>query len=101
LVSGRRIGVELGEWLNEEEIQAAKQKERLEEASLNDIGDQGPNPTQHIRYVWLHLSPHCEDMIRATTHLNAMFTQLANQSAKSQCVVHLDRQMPLGPLTLR
>src|SRR5439155_11295752 len=52
-VSGKKIGVEIGEWLNEEEIQAAKQKERLEEGFLNVIGDQGPNPTQHIRYVWL------------------------------------------------
>jgi hypothetical protein len=53
-VTGRRVGVELGEWLNEDEIQAAKGKERLEEALLNAIGDQGPNPTQHIRYAWLH-----------------------------------------------
>jgi hypothetical protein len=51
--TGRRIGVELGEWLNEEEIRAAKQKERLEEGFINAIGAQGPNPTQHIRYVWL------------------------------------------------
>jgi hypothetical protein len=42
-VKGRKIGVEIGEWLNEEEIQAAKQKERLEEGILNAIGDQGPN----------------------------------------------------------
>ena len=56
-VTGRKVGVELGEWLNEEEIQAAKQKERLEEAFLSAIGDQGPNPTQHIRFVWLHPKP--------------------------------------------
>jgi len=53
-VKRRKVGVEIGEWLNEDEIQAAKQKERVEEEILNVIGDQGPNPTKHIRYVWLH-----------------------------------------------
>jgi hypothetical protein len=52
-VSGRKVGVEIGEWLNEQEIQAAKQKERLEGGFLNAVGDQGLNPTQHIRYIWL------------------------------------------------
>ena len=56
-VTGRKIGVELGEWLNEDEIQAAKHKERLEEAFLDAIGDQGPNPTLYIRFVWLHPKP--------------------------------------------
>jgi hypothetical protein len=56
-VTGRKIGVELGEWLNEGEIHAAKQKERLEEGILSAIGDQGRNPTQHIRVVWLHPKP--------------------------------------------
>ncbi len=53
-ITGRKIGVELGEWINEDEMQAAKQKERREEAFLEAIGEQGPNPTQHIRFVWLH-----------------------------------------------
>ena len=30
-VTGKKVGVEIGEWLNEEEVQAAKQKERVEE----------------------------------------------------------------------
>jgi putative PIN family toxin of toxin-antitoxin system len=53
-VSGRCIGVEIGEWLNEDEIAAAKRKEKTEASFLEAIGDQGANPTQHIRYVWLH-----------------------------------------------
>src|SRR5436190_2150220 len=53
-ITGRKIGVELGEWLNEDEMQAAKQKERLEEAFLEAIGEQASNPTQLIRFVWLH-----------------------------------------------
>lgn len=56
-LSGRRIGVELGEWLNEKEMQAAKGKERLEESILEAIGDQGPNATAHIYRVWLHPKP--------------------------------------------
>ena len=53
-VTGRRIGVEIAEWLNEEETQAAKRKERLEQLVIEAIGDQGKNPTRHIRFVWLH-----------------------------------------------
>lgn len=56
-VSGRCVGVELGEWLNEEEIEAAKRKERLEESILAVIGDQGTNPTEHFTFVWLHPKP--------------------------------------------
>ena len=55
--SGRRIGVELGEWLNEEEIQFAKRKERLEDSMLQAIGDQGLNETCHVDHVWLHPKP--------------------------------------------
>ena len=52
-VTGRRVGIEIAEWLNEEEIHAAKRQERLEEACLAAIGDQGSNPTRNVRYVWL------------------------------------------------
>src|SRR4051794_27041976 len=44
-VSGRKIGVEIGEWLNEDEMRAAKRKERTEAEFLAAIGDQGVNPT--------------------------------------------------------
>jgi hypothetical protein len=56
-VSGRLIGAELGEWLNEEQLGAAKRKERTEESFLEAIGDQGPNETENIRYLWLHPHP--------------------------------------------
>ena len=55
--SGRRIGVELGEWLHEGEMHAAKAKERLEESILKAIGEQGENATEHIYRVWLHPKP--------------------------------------------
>jgi hypothetical protein len=53
-VSGRRVGVELGEWLNEEEIAAAKSKESVEASILSAIGEQGANSTRHVDFVWLH-----------------------------------------------
>lgn len=53
-VSGRRVGVELGEWINQDEMQAAKAKEQREEEFLAAVGDQGTNTTQHIQFVWLH-----------------------------------------------
>lgn len=51
--SGTRIGVELGEWLNEKEMKAAKGQERLQNSVLQAIGEQGPNTTQNILFLWL------------------------------------------------
>ena len=55
--SGRRIGVELAEWLNEGEIQAAKGLERLQESFRAAVGEQGPNNTENIYLVWLRPKP--------------------------------------------
>jgi hypothetical protein len=55
--SGKSVGVELGEWLNQNEMQAAKAKERLEQSILKAVGEQGKNATEHIYYVWLHPKP--------------------------------------------
>jgi hypothetical protein len=55
--SGKSVGVELGEWLNQDEMQAAKAKERLEQSILKAVGEQGKNANEHIYYVWLHPKP--------------------------------------------
>jgi len=55
--SGKRIGVELGEWLHESEMQFAKSMERLQESILAAVGDQGSNNTENIFLVWLHPKP--------------------------------------------
>jgi hypothetical protein len=82
-VTGRKIGVEIGEWLNEEEIQTAKQKERIEEAFLNAIGEQGLNPTKHIRYIWLHPKTKI-----ATSDISSFRDQLF------ACILECDRRWP-------
>jgi len=51
--SGRKIGVELKSWLNEEQIAEARARERIEENILGAIGEQPPNETQHIGFIWL------------------------------------------------
>jgi len=51
--SGRRIGVELGEWLNEGQIGAAKGLDRIQKSMLEAIGTQGDNNTEYIYHVWL------------------------------------------------
>ncbi len=53
LTSGRRVGVELGEWLNEAEMQAAKSMERIQASILAAVGEQGENSTENIYLVWL------------------------------------------------
>ena len=51
--SGRRIGVELKSWVNREQITEARREERIRENILKAIGEQPPNETQHIGYIWL------------------------------------------------
>jgi hypothetical protein len=51
--SGSRVGVELGEWLNQEEISARKSMARLERSFLDAIGEQGENQTNNIGVIVL------------------------------------------------
>ena len=53
-VSGRSVGVEIGEWFNEDEIQTTKRKEKTEAAYIEAVGNQGRNFTKHVQCVWLY-----------------------------------------------
>lgn len=55
--SGRKVGVELGEWLNEDEMRHAKGMERIQSSILAAVGDQGDNNTDNIYCVWLLPKP--------------------------------------------
>jgi hypothetical protein len=52
--SCRRIGVELGEWLNEGQIRKAKGSETIQRSILQAIGQPPPNGTENIYFAWLH-----------------------------------------------
>lgn len=52
-VSGKRIGVELGQWFNEQELRTAKSMERIQNSILDAIGPQGNNETDNIYVVLL------------------------------------------------
>ena len=51
--SGRRVGVEMGEWLNEDQTRVRKGMERLEQSILDAIGEQGENQTYNICAIFL------------------------------------------------
>jgi hypothetical protein len=51
--SGKRIGIELKSWVNREQIAEARKEERVRDNILQAIGEQPPNETKHIGYVWL------------------------------------------------
>jgi hypothetical protein len=55
--SGRRIGVELGEWLNEDQIRGAKGREAIQESVLKAIGTQPDNNFENIYFAFLHSRP--------------------------------------------
>lgn len=52
--SGKKIGIELKSWVNREQITEARKQERIQENILKAIGDQPPNDTKHIGYIWLN-----------------------------------------------
>ena len=53
--SGRRIGVELGEWLNEAQMRGVRRQERVEDSFLMAIRSEGETPPENIGRVWLSL----------------------------------------------
>jgi len=48
--SGRRIGVELGEWLNQRQMTEAKGREAIQDSILAAIGRQPDNGLENIYY---------------------------------------------------
>lgn len=50
--SGKKIGVELKNWLSREQIAEARKQERIQDNVLKAIGE-AQNDTKHIREVWL------------------------------------------------
>lgn len=70
LVDGTRVDWQLEEWLDENQMKAAKHTERLEADILNAIGEQGPNKTRHIRHCALSFN---EDVGRFDTKDGPMF----------------------------
>lgn len=55
--SGLRVGVELGEWLNEDQIRRAKGMEYIQSSILSTIGKQENNNTKNILFIWLFPKP--------------------------------------------
>lgn len=55
LNDGTWVTWQLGEWLEENQMQAAQERERLEAKIMGAIGEQGPNSTKHIRHCTLSL----------------------------------------------
>lgn len=56
-VSGKTIGVELGEWLNEDQMRDAKGREALQNSISKAIGKQPDNEFENIYFAWLHPRP--------------------------------------------
>ena len=57
---GKRLGVELAEWLNEEQMKASKLRERIEESFLKVIQSQNVVPPSKIGMIWLNTKPNTQ-----------------------------------------
>lgn len=56
-VSGLKVGVELGEWLNEDQMRSAKGMNYIQSSILSAIGKQENNDTNNILFTWLFPKP--------------------------------------------
>jgi hypothetical protein len=52
-INGRRIGIELGEWLNEQQMKSGKEREALEKSFMDAIQSEKTSHPQNIGTVWL------------------------------------------------
>jgi hypothetical protein len=82
--SGRKIGVELKSWVNREQITEARKQERIQENILKAIGQQLPNETQNIGYVWLSAKQVRFNAIDASQFREQMFELIAQMDNWSQ-----------------
>lgn len=57
---GKRFGVELAEWLNEEQMKASKLRERIEESFLKVIQSRNVAPPSKVGMIWLHTKPNTQ-----------------------------------------
>lgn len=75
--SGKKIGIELKSWVNQEQIAEARHRERIQDDILGAIGKQPPNQTQHIGYVWLLPKQVRFDAREATDFRDQLFRLIA------------------------
>lgn len=71
--SGRKIGVELKSWVNQDQITKARKHERIQENILNAIEPQPQNETNHIGYIWMTAKQVSFDKSDAATFRQQMF----------------------------
>ena len=55
--AGRRVGVEMKEWIDQEQIAHWKQHENIERGIQEALTPIDPNPAQHVAWVWLSAKP--------------------------------------------
>jgi len=55
--AGHKIGVELGQWLDAEQMRNAKGMDRIQESILAAVGTQGQNTTENVLCLWLSPKP--------------------------------------------
>jgi len=72
--SGRRIGVELKSWVDRDQIAEARRQERIQDTILKALGEQPPNESQHIGYIWLSARQVRFDQRDAAQFRQQMFT---------------------------
>ncbi len=90
-VSGRTVGVELGEWLHPEEMKAGKLREAISGQLLNAIGHPQPlNTSNHFEMVILHP--------KGRVQIDSVSGQAAFRRALLRLIAKIDRRWSTEPL---
>lgn len=75
--SGRKIGIELKGWVNQEQISEVREREIIQDRMLKVIGKQPPNETKNIGSVWLSPKHVRFDAPDATAFRDQLLDQIA------------------------
>lgn len=84
-VAGKRVGVEVCQWINEKEMNSGKLRERINKTLLKAIGPQPVNKSEHFRLVVFH--PRIKSQLSAADHK-------AFRTALFALIKYVDREWP-------
>jgi hypothetical protein len=83
--TGKRVGIELGEWLNEKQMEASVARERQKDSFMNRLKSEEREPPTHVGLVWMGRKANA--VLRAE-HAEAFANEIF------ACVADTDRRWP-------
>jgi hypothetical protein len=80
-VSGRVVGIELTVWVDQEQIQSGKIRERFETAYLSNVASERESRPANIGWIWLYDKHHSIKPVDKAAFRQELYSCIAEQSA--------------------